>query len=110
MYENCLKRLAYIMLAVLFTSSGFAQSARISGRVVDGGTQKHIEYATISLTDNGSGKVVTGTISDSAGNFEIQDITYGLYRINIEFIGYRPKTIDSIRLSVAQPSLSLNSV
>src|ERR1700730_3184235 len=49
-----------ILLAVLFSGlSVFAQiNTRITGKIMDATTQKPVEYATITLADKQSGKVV----------------------------------------------------
>jgi len=69
----------------------------LSGTVIDD-AGKPVEYATISLFSLRSGKLVTGGITDVKGNFKINKIKLGGYKIDIKFIGFNKKTIKSVYL------------
>lgn len=62
----------------------------ISGIVLDSLLKQPIEYATISLADENTKKIVNGTITNSKGFFKLQDIQPGKYTVRIESIGYNP--------------------
>lgn len=59
----------------------------ISGKVTDKSNQP-IPYATVTIKEGET--VITGSITDDAGNFEIKNLAPKLYTIDIQFIGYKP--------------------
>ncbi len=61
----------------------------ISGKVIDDQTKKPLEFASVSLTDSKSNKVIEGTITNKKGRFIFENINIGDYKININFIGYK---------------------
>ena len=80
-------------------------SAHISGKIIDSVSNQPVEYATISLFLNNGNKPYTGTISDKKGAFEIDSLEKGLYSLQIEFIGYKTK---SLQFTVTEDSRSIN--
>ena len=65
----------------------------VTGSVVDSIAKKPIEYATITLTNIKTNKVVNGSTTDSLGYFKITDVDSGFYNISFESIGYFKKAI-----------------
>jgi outer membrane receptor protein involved in Fe transport len=78
------------LILVCFTGlQGFAQySATVSGRVADQGTGLPLAFASISISDEKSGALVTGAISDSTGRFVIDGLPKGSYIISFSYLGY----------------------
>ena len=77
-----------------------AGAAIIRGKIIDSLSGKPLEYATITLLDKSNGKTITGTTSNTAGQFALENIAMGEYRLLIEFIGY--KSITMPRLVIAK--------
>ena len=71
----------------------------ITGKIIDADINKPIEYTNIVLYKVGDSSMVTGTISDSNGSFEIAELNYGQYYIEANFIGYHKKTVSNIRIN-----------
>src|SRR6266511_2801010 len=69
---------------------------KITGKIIDSVTKKPIEYATITLFQQGEKKELTGTVTDTVGRFTLTGINAGAYNIVVEFIGYFPHTINNI--------------
>jgi hypothetical protein len=92
---------AYIILSVTSVSAqmGRGTNATISGRVADSLTADPMVAATISVTEKVTGNILTGTITNSDGEFTISDIPSGVYDIGISFIGYEEVKLDSVSLS-----------
>ncbi len=98
-----IKKRSYLMkkvftLIVLVAAAVLAQAqetkkgtGKISGTVMDNGTNKPVEFATIALTD-ANGKTIDGTIADVKGKFTITKIADGTYSVAISFIGYETIT------------------
>ncbi|MBO3116769.1 TonB-dependent receptor [Winogradskyella sp. DF17] len=67
------------------------KTGSISGRVMDANLQEPLPYVNIIIKDK-DGKVITGGITDSNGNFKINKIPVGTIIIEITFIGYKKVT------------------
>ena len=74
---------------ILLTSSrAAAQKIKLTGKVVEKTSQQALEYATVTLFTPGNAKPVTGVITNSKGEFEL-DAAPGNYQIRIEFISFK---------------------
>ena len=62
----------------------------LTGKVVDNDTKQPLEYATIVIKSL-DGKIITGGITDTKGEFSIQ-VVKGVYDISVEFISFKTKT------------------
>ncbi|WP_395625863.1 carboxypeptidase-like regulatory domain-containing protein, partial [Daejeonella sp.] len=87
-----------------------AVTGRISGTIIDSLTSKPIDYATISLGRTGSVKTTNGSLSDEKGSFKIDNISAGIYRVTIAFLGYQTKIIDSVKTTPAKPDLNFGRI
>jgi ferric enterobactin receptor len=61
----------------------------LSGLILDSATQQPIEYATISLYEEGIQKAINGAISNAQGRFKLEVSKSGFYNILVESIGYQ---------------------
>ncbi len=73
-------------------------SGKIKGKVIDKKSNHPIEYATITVLKTSDNSLVTGTISDLDGNFEIKDLEAGSYIVEITFLGYTKITRSAIEV------------
>ena len=84
-----------ITLLALLLFSGQALSAKnttvegsISGRVVDSKTSEPLPYVNIIITSV-SGELITETITNDDGIFEISNIKDATFTVSVQFIGYK---------------------
>ncbi len=63
-------------------------NGKIKGKVIDKKSNHPIEYATITVLKAEDNSLVTGTISDLDGNFEIKNLAKDTYTVEITFLGY----------------------
>jgi hypothetical protein len=70
----------------------------LQGTVLDSSNNNPIEYASVSIINVRSDKVITGAVSDENGRFYISEIPLGKYKIIIEFIGYNKAIKEDINL------------
>ena len=68
----------------------------IEGKIVDETTSAPLEYATFTLFDQIDSSMVTGSITNTEGNFIINTVA-GDYFGKIEFISYKTKYISDIQ-------------
>jgi len=82
-----------IVFFLLPISSMAQQNAiNVIGKVVAGQTQQAVEFATVMAGDNQTKSPITGTTTDTDGNFNLEVNTTDFY-IEISFIGFSTKTI-----------------
>ncbi len=92
-----------------------AKNYKISGKVVDkeGGTP--LEYATVTVTSTTDPQDITGGITDTKGNFEVE-VAEGTYNIKVEYISFSPinfnnRTVDkNIDLGTLQLAFASNNL
>ncbi|MAL23533.1 MAG: TonB-dependent receptor [Xanthomarina sp.] len=70
----------------------------ITGKVIDKTTGQPLEYATVAFFSKAENRIVTGGITNEAGNFSIP-VPSGTYDISIEFISFKKQTIPDQKLS-----------
>lgn len=100
----------FVLLLLLTGESSFAQNnISINGRVYDSAAHETIEYATVTVTDKSSGKVVNGAITGKKGDFEVSGLPSGSYMLAIEFLGYKKKLIDNIDVKT-NSHINLNAI
>ena len=68
---------------------GTDAKGKIMGRIIDSATNVPIDYATISLVVQESDKVINGTTTNEKGEFKLEGIPNGTYKMLVYFIGYK---------------------
>lgn len=81
---------------------------KISGSVVNASTKEAINYASISLFDQGSGKAVNGALTDSNGVFVVNNVAPGNYIVKVDFIGF--KTFSRNNVVVGSKNVQLDAL
>ncbi len=104
-----------VLVLIAFTASSFAQDRQIPGGLIDGRvmdeiSKKPIEYASVILFSNQNGVQIAGVGTDQSGRFKFQNLKPGEYNIQISFLGYQLKTIDSIKISRDARSVELGNI
>ena len=106
-----MQRIFLVVLIFICCISVHAQNKNsIAGNIVDSLSKKSIEYATITLTNAKTNKVVSGAVTDTTGYFEITGLMPGTYTVSVDFIGYQKKELKDINILTASKFVSLNSI
>jgi len=89
-----MRKWGIITLILLWSMSSVARQAgadkgKIIGKVIESVKDLPLEYATITISDKASGKTITGTTTNEAGQFTITALSTGRYKVTIESIGYK---------------------
>lgn len=99
-------RILVIVILMTFCFSSYAQKegttkgkGKIIGKVITSVTSLPLEYATITVYNLHSGKILTGSTTDANGLFTIKEIDTGSYKLVIESIGYKPFEIAQLRIT-----------
>ena len=72
-------------LFLLISVSASLMAAQLTGKAVDFGTKKPIDFANVSVMKGD--QLITGTITDAEGNFTL-DVKDGEYTLVVSFMGY----------------------
>ncbi|HEY4324798.1 MAG TPA: TonB-dependent receptor, partial [Mucilaginibacter sp.] len=111
----------YILIAILCSfitanaqfgvgGGGSSIVGKISGTLIDSLTKKPMDFASIGLYRSGGKSPITGVITDEKGNFKLDNIHPGSYKLLITFIGYPSKTIDPVITTDSKPDKNLGSI
>ena len=66
---------------------GLLNDGLIKGQVIDATTNEPLPYATVILKDVNN-QYIAGGITDELGYFELDNIAFGTFTLEIQFIGY----------------------
>lgn len=107
------KLFTFFLLLVLtaVANSLFAQknTIEISGKVVEGQSQRPIEFATVMIADQQTGKAITGVTTEMDGTFNVETEAQDFY-VEISFIGFKTKTIKEISIENGKADLGIISI
>ncbi|HVS93505.1 MAG TPA: TonB-dependent receptor [Mucilaginibacter sp.] len=95
---------------VYATDGGDAAKGKLSGKIIDSVTKAPVSYATVSIYKQGSPSPFNGAVTTDDGSFVLNNLAQGNYRIVVDFIGYRKKTIDNIAITKNAPNVSLGNI
>lgn len=73
-------------------------NGKISGLLMDSTSNKPVEYATIALINQKTGKPIDGTTADDKGRFTISKIAPGDYSLQATFLGFKEKYVRNIKI------------
>ena len=110
-----MKQLFFLLFTIIITSVNAQLSntnaiGKITGKIIDSTTSQLIDYASISLIEKETNKVVNGTTADDKGLFKITDVSEGTYKMLVYFIGYQIKGIDNIVITKSKPIVDLGNI
>ncbi|MBT2161283.1 TonB-dependent receptor domain-containing protein [Zobellia barbeyronii] len=82
-------RIFISIIFILSTLGLFSQETiTVSGQLLDAETEEPLPFANVAVHSFGSNTLVTGSMTDDNGRFEMQEIPFGKYEIYFSFIGY----------------------
>ncbi len=76
-----------------------SKGGTISGRILDAATSQPMEYVSVALFRAIDSSLVTGTISNTDGQFKIEKIATGDYYLKITFLGFENLQTGKISLN-----------
>jgi len=83
---------------------------KVTGLVTDSVTKQPVDYATISIFKQGSTSPFNGASADPKGNFTVNGIPPGDYKLTVDFLGYKRYTIAHVIISSAGKNVSLGTI
>lgn len=74
-------------------------TSKITGTVIDSTSRKPVDYATVTVLDQATGKIISGLLADVKGQFTIGRLAAGTYQLKITFVGYVTKLLPNLQLA-----------
>ena len=105
-----------ILLFNAFFYTGFSQQSKIAGackikgKLIDSTTSQPVDYATIVAFLAPGDSLAGGIITDDKGQFTIDNLAPGTYRLKIEFIGYNPINKTGIVVTDKKPVINVGNI
>jgi outer membrane receptor protein involved in Fe transport len=85
-------------------------AGKVSGVVLDAVTNAPVEYATVALLSPRDSSLVTGTVTNPQGQFVLESVPAGAYRMRITYIGYRNAVKENLVVRADVPAVDLGSI
>jgi outer membrane receptor protein involved in Fe transport len=98
---------------VFFSSLLFAQGRNggaVSGVVKADSTNRPLEFVNVILLEQADSAIVTGTVTDSKGKFEIKNIPVGEYFLTYSLLGYKEVHPSKFKIDDKRPGLNIGTV
>ena len=105
-----IQKITAVVFILLFLSPVYGQTGSVRGVVSDSETKERVPFATVALYRDGSSELLTGDVSDENGNFQIDRLPYGTYKLTVSFIGYQTEELDEITLNPGGPPVNLKNI
>ena len=100
-------RLLLLCGLFLITQTSIAQTYNVTGRILDASDTTTLIGVTVAVTGITDTTTKTGAVTDTAGNFEVDNLKPGKYKVNIEYLGYL--TINQ-SVTIADKNVSLGNI
>ncbi len=77
----------------------YSPQGKIKGVVMDEQDQTPIEYVNVVLFKAKDSSMVDGTVTDMDGKYSLDKVAFGKYYLEFDFIGFRKKFVDDVRIN-----------
>lgn len=103
-----LQSLTLLSATIIYSQTNGIGSIR--GSVVDESTRRPLEFVNIVLHNAADSAIVTGTVSDKNGKFEIKNVPSGEYLVTFSLISYKEKKTPSFKIDPQHSKLNVGTV
>lgn len=108
-----MRSLGIIVFLLSLANFLFAQGGTggaITGKVTDAATGRAVDFASLAVVDQTSGKTVKGGQTAADGSFSVKALPLGTYTLKVSFLGYQPFTREGINLTQQRPAADLGAI
>lgn len=102
-------RILYYLLFTFFSISAQAQYT-LSGVVVDQSSDTPLEFATVSIKSASDDALISGSITEMDGGFEIDVPEPGDYYAEVEYIGFERFIVEDIVVDGSNKAINLGQI
>ncbi len=95
-----LRKILYVVLALISASALYAQSGSIKGKVTDAEKNEPVPFANVVVERNGN--QIMGTITDIDGNYTLKPVPAGRFTVLVSSVGYQKKQINGVLVNTGK--------
>jgi outer membrane receptor protein involved in Fe transport len=99
-------KLLLLLVSIVLSPCVFGQieatgqgSGVIKGSLIDSLTGKPLEYVAVALRRGSFNKILNGAVTDEKGNFRLEGLGVGEYKLTFSFVGYETKTVNKVNIT-----------
>ncbi len=89
---------------------GSTTVGKIAGTLVDSVSKQPLSYASVALFRATGKAPINGVLTDDKGNFKIDGIHPGEYKIRITYVGYPDKVVSGIVTTDSKPDKNMGQI
>ncbi|MCF0058545.1 carboxypeptidase-like regulatory domain-containing protein [Dyadobacter sp. CY356] len=97
-----MKRVTLLIFFIFISCTVFAQTGKISGRVIDARTQEPLPFTNVYINNT-----TIGVTTDSSGKFILPNLPLGSAEIVFSFLGYIPQQLKVVVKETGNTPLSI---
>ncbi|MEP6674570.1 MAG: TonB-dependent receptor [Ferruginibacter sp.] len=105
-----MKQIFSLLAAMSIALSSLAQNGKISGNIKDGGNQKIIDAATISLVKAKDSSLVKAIFADKQGHFQFDNVKDGNYLVLATSVGHSKTFSEQISINSTNAVVDLGTL
>jgi outer membrane receptor protein involved in Fe transport len=98
-----------VLLSSLLLAQG-RTNGTVSGVVKADSTKRPLEFVNVILLNQADSAIVTGSVTDSKGKFDINNIPIGEYLLTYSLLGYKEIHPSIFKIDSKRPSVNLGTV
>lgn len=83
---------------------------KVSGTLVDSVSKKPLDYASVSIFRATGSSPINGVLSDEKGNFKIEGVHPGSYKLRITYVGYPDKFVTGVVTTDSKPDKNMGTI
>lgn len=83
---------------------------KVSGTLVDSVSKKPLDYASVSIFRATGSSPINGVLSDEKGNFKIEGLHPGSYKLRITYVGYPDKFVQGVVTTDSKPDKNMGTI
>jgi hypothetical protein len=106
-------KIASVLCILVLQAFAFAQpfsSGSIAGTLADETTRRPLEFVNVVLLRSPDSTIVTGSVSDKLGRFELTSVPFGNYRIQFRLLGYTERVSRPLTLSAERERIDVGTI
>jgi outer membrane receptor protein involved in Fe transport len=83
---------------------------KIKGLVVTGTDNKPLEYASVGIYRASDSTLVTGSLTDSKGMFTVENLPFGKFYVEVNYVGFKKSRVNNILLTPKSKDANIGNI
>ncbi|HEY9004291.1 MAG TPA: TonB-dependent receptor [Mucilaginibacter sp.] len=83
---------------------------KVSGTLIDSVSKKPLDYASVSIFRATGSSPINGVLTDEKGNFKIEGLHPGSYKLRITYVGYPDKFVTGVVTTDSKPDKNMGTI